>query len=181
MFLMPLKAFTQNEKNMFLKYSSWVLFQAVPSPVIYQNVLDNSNKINLGLRWQIIPLNYSFSANKFVPDFQSFYIVPVRRFAGSAEIFVQPELSFRDFNNGSIPNFWVSSGARVILPISSYGELLSASLGIKHNFYRKSDNRFTDNTGIEGGLYFMGGLGIQANYNFTEFNRFNIGLYIKYY
>lgn len=155
--------------------------QAIPSPVFYQDKGNETEKINFGFRWQIIPLNYSFSANKYVSNFQSFFIKPVRRFAGSAEIFIQPEIALKDFNNGNNNNFWISGGTRLIFPVTDYGEVLSASVGVKYNFHKNGESGFTEYAGIEGGLYFMGGLGLQANYNFNEFNRINFGLFIKYY
>lgn len=175
--IIPLSSISQINENSFIKYSSWLVLQAIPSPVVYQN--NESNKINFGLRWQIIPLNYSFSANKYVSSFQTFFIKPVRRFAGSAEIFIQPELSFKDFNQGEVKKFWFSGGTRVILPITPYGELLSASFGLKYNFHKS--NNTGNYAGIEGGLYVMGGMGMQLNYNFSNFNKYNLGLFIKYY
>lgn len=149
--------------------------------MLYHNKKSGNNDINFGFRWQIIPLNYSFSANKYVSKFQAFFIKPVRRFAGSAEIFIQPEIALRDFNNGNNNNFWISGGARIILPVTDYGEALSASVGVKYNFHKNTSDGYDNYPGIEGGLYFMGGLGLQANYNFNEFNKINFGLFIKYY
>lgn len=178
---MPLRIFPQTDEKPFLKYSSWLLLQAVPSPVIYQNKENGNNRINFGLRWQIIPLNYSFSANKYVSNIQSFFIKPVRRFAGSAEIFIQPEVTFSDFDNGKFNNFWISGGTRLILPVTAYGEVLSASIGVKYNFHKNISDSYENYPGIEGGVYFMGGLGVQANYNLNEFNKINFGLFFKYY
>jgi len=178
---MPLKIFSQTDEKPLLKYSSWLLLQAIPSPVFYHDIKNEKEKINFGFRWQIIPLNYSFSANKYVSNFQSFFIKPVRRFAGSAEIFIQPEIALKDFNNGNNNNFWIAGGTRVIFPITDYGEVLSASVGVKYNFHKNISDGYDNYPGIEGGLYFMGGLGVQANYNFNKFNQINLGLFIKYY
>ena len=69
------------------KYVNWGLLQLIPSPLFVNDANNDNARVQLGLQWQIIPLNYSFRANKFVSPLQSFMISPVRRFTGSAELY----------------------------------------------------------------------------------------------
>jgi len=170
----------QETDKPFLKYLTWSLLQFVPSPVIHTENAESGTTLRAGLRWQVIPFSYSFNTNKYVSHFQSFFINPVRRFSGSAEIFFQPELTFSRFNN-TAGNIWISSGIRTIIPVKSYGEFISFSAGIKYNFRKDINGNQINFPGIETGIYLYGMAGIQANLNFNTNNKINIGLFIKYY
>ena len=174
-------SFGQEVERPFLKYMSWALFQAIPSPVFYEDSGGSECTVRAGLRWQIIPVNYSFSANRFMPKVQFFIINPVRRFAGSMEMFLQPEVVLTEFDHSRLKRFWVSAGFRVIIPVLNYGELLSGSLGVKANFHGAQQGGAENYLGLEAGLYLYGMLGIQANLNFHDGNRFSLGFYLKYY
>jgi len=174
-------SFGQEVEKPFLKYVSWALFQAVPSPVLYNDSGGAERALRAGLRWQIIPVNYSFSANRFVSKAQFFIINPVRRFAGSMELFLQPEVVLTEFDHSRLKRFWVSAGFRVIIPVVNYGELLSGSLGIKANLQGAQQGGAENFFGLEAGFYLYGMLGVQANLNFHGGNRFSLGLYLKYY
>ena len=160
---------------------SWALFQAIPSPVVYEDSGGSECTLKAGLRWQIIPVNYSFSANRFVSNVQFFMINPVRRFAGSIELFFQPEVVLTEFDHSRLKRFWVSAGFRVIIPVVNYGELLSGSLGVKANLQGAQQGGAENYFGLEAGFYLYGMLGVQANLNFHSGNRFSLGLYVKYY
>lgn len=178
--LKPLQS--QDETNRGAMYRSWALFQLVPSPVIYQDSDNLNSKVQLGLRWQIIPINISFRSNKFTSPVQFFKINPVRRFTGSMDIFIQPEWTLTGFKYSGLSRFGLSAGSRIILPIKGDGEKISFSLGGKYN-YRK-DN-LTGKNGFwsaEAGLYFLFSfVGIQFNYNFDDRSKYNVGFYIKYF
>ncbi len=174
-------SFGQEAERPFLKYISWALFQAIPSPVLYEDSGGSDCTVKAGLRWQIIPVNYSFSANRFVSKVQFFMINPVGRFAGSLELFLQPELVLTDFDNSRLKRFWVSAGFRVIMPVANYGELISGSLGVKANLQGAQQGGAENFFGLEAGIYLYGMLGVQANLNFHGGNRFSLGLYLKYY
>jgi hypothetical protein len=109
-------------------------------------------------------------------------INPVRRFTGSAEIFVQPELAVYSFKYSELSIFGISTGPRIILPIYEKGENLSFSIGGKYT-YRKNFSGDKDYYyGVEAGLYFFGGLiGLQYTHNFNTRTKYNFNFYIKYF
>lgn len=163
-------------------YTSWGLMQIVPSPVIFQDRNSEYSKVQLGLRWQIIPLNISFRSNKYTSAFQFFKINPVRRFTGSLDIFLQPEWIVTGVKYSGLSRFGISAGSRIMLPVKGDGEKISMSLGAKYT-HRNDD--LTNKNGywsIESGVYFIFSfIGFQFNYNFDERSRYNLGMYIKYF
>ena len=164
------------------KYINWGLLQLIPSPLFVSDANNDNARIQLGLQWQIIPLNYSFRANKFVSPLQSFMISPVRRFTGSAELFVQPEIVTSGFKYSGFNSFALNTGVRLIIPVQELGENISASLGAKYTFRKndvKGDNGYP---GIEAGIYFFGGMiGFQFVKNFNTNNKFSAAFYLKYF
>jgi hypothetical protein len=171
--------FPNKEPN---KYLSWALLQLIPSPTFYQDSDNDNARIQFGFKWHITPLSISFNPNKYVSPLQSFFIYPARRFSGSLELFVEPELSTASNKYSDLSIFGLSLGPRIILPLSSKGESLCFSLGGKYT-YRKN---FTDDRnyyyGAEAGIYFFGGLmGFQYTQNFNTKTNYNISLYIKYF
>jgi hypothetical protein len=164
------------------KIKSWTLLQLLPSPTFFQDSDEKDARILFGFKWHITPLSISFYPNKYVSPIQSFFIYPARRFSGSAELFIDPELSLGSFKYSQLSIFGLSIGPRIILPLTGKGENLCFSLGGKYTF-RKS---FTDDKyyyyGIEAGIYFFGGLmGFQYTQNFNTKTNYNINLYIKYF
>lgn len=164
------------------KYLSWALLQLIPSPTFYQDSDNDNARIQFGFKWHITPLSISFNPNKYVSPLQSFFIYPARRFSGSLELFVEPELSTASDKYSGLSIFGLSLGPRIILPIFSKGESLCFSLGGKYT-YRKN---FADDRnyyyGAEAGIYFFGGLmGFQYTQNFNTKTNYNISLYIKYF
>lgn len=169
-------------ENTGKKNVTWTLLQLVPSPVFYQDSDDNNARIQFGFKWHITPVNISFNPNKYVSPVQFFRIDPVRRFTGSAELFVQPELATAEFKYSNLSIFGLTTGLRAVLPISERGEDLAFSIGGKYT-YRKN---FTEDKnayyGIEAGFYFFGGmLGFQYTQNFNTKTNYNFNLYIKYF
>jgi hypothetical protein len=166
----------------FMKYLSWTLLQAVPSPVYNHDANETDGRLSFGLKWNIVPVNISFNANKYVSPVQFFMVNPVRRLSGSIEIFAQPEVSTAGFDYAGYDNFGISSGLRFTFPIKHYGEHLAGSVGAKW-FHRNSDTGSEeDYYGMEGGLYFLNGVfGLQGSYNFNRNSTYSISLNFKYY
>ena len=170
------------KENKSGEYISWAVLQMIPSPVIFQDSNADDSRIAFGLRWHVTPINFSFSANKYVSPVQFFKINPVRRFAGSAEVFFQPELVTGGFDISGLKKFGINYGLRGILPVSEKGESIAFSLGLKHSLRKDVNGNMKDNYGVEAGFYFVGGmLGIQYTHNIKTDNRFNLGIYIKYF
>jgi hypothetical protein len=175
-------SYSQNRTDNTAKYLSWGLLQTIPSPVLFQDSNDKDARVIFGLRWQITPINISFRTNRFESPFQFFMINPVRKFTGSVELFLQPELASDEFEYSDLSRFGLGAGSRLIIPISGDGQNISASVGGKYN-YRKDFSGGNDHYfGIETGIYFIYGiLGIQFNYNFDKKTKYNIGIYFKFF
>lgn len=77
------------------KYLNWSLLQLIPSPILVSDVNEDNARVQFGFQWQIIPLNYSFRANRFVSPFQFFMINPVRRFSGWRNYSFSPKFHYR--------------------------------------------------------------------------------------
>lgn len=164
------------------KFVNWSLLQLIPSPIVVSDANNDNVRVQFGFQWQIIPINYSFRANKFVSPFQFIMINPVRRFTGSAELFVQPEVSLSDFKYSGFDNFAISTGGRFVIPIQELGENISASIGTKYTFRKNSITGETGYPGVEAGVYFLGGMiGFQFVKNFHESNKFSTSFYVKYF
>ncbi|MBL8017344.1 MAG: hypothetical protein JNK43_08745 [Ignavibacteria bacterium] len=173
---------SQDETNRGAMYRSWALFQLIPSPVLYQDSDNLNSKVQLGLRWQVIPINISFRSNKHTSPVQFFKINPVRRFTGSMDIFVQPEWTVTGFKYSGLSRFGLSAGSRIILPLKGDGEKISFSLGGKYNYRKDSITGKNGFWSAEAGLYFLFSfVGIQFNYNFDDRSKYNVGFYIKYF
>lgn len=170
------------ETNEFLKWSTWVLMQAIPSVNYYEDRDNDNTRIKFGMQWQVIPFSYSFSTNKYVSPVSSFFIRPVKRFSGSAEIFFQPEFIPGGFKYAELKKFMFKTGVRTVIPVFHRGEYLAFSLGT--GYYRQKDNQnnIIDGITYEAVVYsFFGMLGLKVNYNQNAASRYNFGLYFKYY
>lgn len=180
--ILNLSLFSQDDTKTGKKNLTWTLTQLVPSPVIIQDADDNNARIILGLRWQFIPLNYSFRANRFITPFQFFMINPVRRFTGSAELFIQPEWTLGNYGYSKLNRFSLNTGIRTIIPVKGEGQTMAVSIGGKYRLQKDISGNDASHFGIETGLYFIYGMfGIQFNYNFNAGTKYNIGIYIKYF
>lgn len=162
--------------------TSWAVLQLLPSPTFFQDANNENARVQFGFKWHITPLSISFRPNKYVSPVQSFFIYPARRFSGSAEIFIDPELATSSFKYSNISIFGVSLGSRVILPLTGKGENLCFSLGGKCTLRKNFGNDKNYYYGAEAGIYFFGGLmGFQYTQNFNTKTNYNINLYIKYF
>ncbi|MFA5405254.1 MAG: hypothetical protein WC358_09995 [Ignavibacteria bacterium] len=175
--------FSQDYKeNKTKEYFTWGLMQMIPSPTLYQDTDGNNSRVQFGLKWQIIPINISFKTNKYVSNSQFFMINPVRRFTGSIETFIQPEITIAEFKYSNIKSFGVSTGSRLMFPLVEYGENLSGSLGMKYTFRKSFDEVSKGYAGLEAGIYIFGGMiGLQYTQNFNSRTNYNVSLYIKYF
>jgi len=171
--------FTQRKTT---KYLTWSLLQLIPSPTLVSDANNDNARVQFGLKWQIIPVNFSFRANKFVSPVQFFIINPVRRVTGSAELFVQPEIVTSGFKYSGFNSFGVTTGGRFVIPVQELGENISVSLGANYTFRKNDITGENGYTGIEAGVYFFGGMmGFQFVKNFNNNNKFSVSLYLKYF
>ncbi|RPI15392.1 MAG: hypothetical protein EHM58_14280 [Ignavibacteriae bacterium] len=168
--------------NELLKWTTWILTQAIPSVTYYEDRNETDSRLKFGLQWQVIPLSYSFNSNKYVSPVSSFFISPSKRFSGSAEIFFQPEFIPGNFKYADLKKFMFKTGIRAIVPVFHKGEYLSFSLGAGYYQQKNSSNNIIDGLTYEAAVYsFYGMLGVKFNYNNKAVSRYNFGLYFKYY
>ncbi|HQY22070.1 MAG TPA: hypothetical protein PLD63_05640 [Ignavibacteria bacterium] len=171
-----------NSGNKFVEWTTWTLFQTIPSPTFYQDRNDGNARLQFGLRWNVTPFNYSFNANKLIPAAQFFKVNPVRRYGGSMEIFLQPEWATGNFQYSDFKRFNLTTGVRGFIPLEERGEYLAISLGGKYNFRKNKQDQNIGYYSVEGGIYtFFGILGLVADYNFTSQSYYNISINLKYY
>ena len=169
-------------KNKFTEWSTWTIIQAVPSFVFTEESNNENSRLQFGLKWNIVPLNYSFNANQLVSPVQFFKVNPVRRLSGSIEAFLQPEWALSGFKYSDLKRFSLSAGTRIYFPVAEYGEYLALSLGGKYRIR-------STNSGIRKNIYaieltaysFFGILGMQFNYNFDDESKYDFGINLKYY
>ncbi len=169
-------------KDPFLKYGSWLVLQAVPSPTYYEDRNNDKSALKFGLEWQVIPFSYSFNTNKYLSKVSFFFINPVKRFSGSVEAFVEPSVITGNYKYAELKKFSYKTGARFVLPVAQGGEYLSFSLGAGYYMQKNIYDKRIDGVTYEAGVYsFFGMLGLKFNYNQNAVSRYNIGLYVKYY
>ncbi len=182
-FFSDLEAYSQvKSDNSFLKWTSWVLLQAIPSPTFFEDRNETNSGLEFGFEWQVIPFSYTFSTNKYVSKLNFFYVKPVKRFSGSVELFFQPALVTGNFENADLKKFMYKTGARVVLPVAQKGEYLSFSLGAGYYSHKTNSGTLIDGITYEAGIYpLFGMMGLKFNYNQNGISRYNFGLYIKYY
>lgn len=182
-FIASTSSFSQiRGESPLLKWTSWALLQAIPSPTFFEDRNETNSALKFGLEWQVIPVSYSFSHNKFVSPLSFFHIKPVKRFSGSAEVFYDPSLVTGNFKYSSLKKFSSKLGARFIIPVAQRGEYLCFSIGAGYYMQNRTSGEKFNGVTYEAGIYsFFGMLGLKFNYNQKADSRFNIGLYIKYY
>lgn len=169
-------------RNELLKWSTWAALQTVPSINFFEDRNENNFALKFGLQWQVIPFSYSFNANKYVSKLNFFFIQPVKRYSGSAELFFQPEYITGDFKYAGLKKFMFKCGARAVLPVIQKGEYLSFSFGTGYYNQRTVHNMNIDGITYEAAIYsFFGMLGLKFNYNQNAVSRYSFGLYFKYY
>lgn len=165
-----------------IKWGSWVILQAIPSPTFYEDRNEADSRLKFGLEWQVIPFSYSFNSNKYVSPVNFFHIKPVKRFSGSAEIFFEPTLITGSFKYAGLKKFMYKTGARIVLPVAQRGEYLAISFGAGYYQQKTLSGVLYDGITYEGAIYSVFGmLGLKFNYNQNAPSRYNVGLYLKYY
>jgi len=170
------------DENFLLKWSSWALIQAIPSPTFFEDRNETNSALKFGLEWQVIPVSYSFSHNKYVSPLSFFHIKPVKRFSGSAEVFYEPSLITGNYKYSMLKKFSSKLGARFIIPVAQRGEYLALSFGAGYYQQNRITGEKIEGVTYEAGVYSVFGmLGLKFNYNQNADSRYNIGLYIKYY
>lgn len=173
---------SQDETDKTAEYLSWAILQTIPSPVFFQDADENNARVQFGFRWQVTPLNISFKSNHYISPVQFFKINPVRRFTGSFELFIQPELKLSNPKYSNLRKFSLAGGGRIIFPLSGEGQNLAASAGAKYILHKDFSGNDKSYWGIETGIYAIYGvLGLQFNYNFSKQTRYNIGIYFKFF
>lgn len=161
---------------------SWIITQLIPSPTWINDRNDNNSSLNFAFRWQITALNISFSTNKYVSPVQTLFVNPMRKYTGSLELFVQPELAVSSLDYSGFNKTALGLGSRINIPVKNYGEHMYVSLGGKYTFRKNPSQNINGYYGIEGGVYFLfGSLGIQGNYNFNKNTEYNFSIYFKYW
>ena len=169
-------------KNPFIKYGSWLVLQAIPSPTYYEDRNIDKSTLKFGLEWQVIPFSYSFNTNKYLSKVSFFFINPVKRFSGSVEAFVEPSVIIGNYKYADLKKFSYKTGARIVLPVAQSGEYLAFSFGAGYYLQKSIYDKTIDGVTYEAGVYsFFGMLGLKFNYNQKAVSRYNIGLYVKYY
>jgi len=176
-------SYSQNTSpNKFLEWTTWTLFQTIPSPAFYQDRDESDSRLQFGFRWHITPINYSFNANKLVTPVQFFLVNPVRRYGGSVEILAEPEWATSGYQYSDLQRFNLAAGVRAFIPAIEYGEYLCFSIAGKYNIRKNKQDVSSNYYSAEAGLYTLFGIaGIVFNYNFTSISKYNISLNLKYY
>ncbi len=170
------------DENTLIKWGSWALLQAIPSPTYFEDRNQTSSRLKFGLEWQVIPFSYSFNANKYVSPVNFFFMKPSKRFSGSAEIFFEPAITLGDFKYADLNKFTYKTGARIVLPVAHRGEYMAISFGAGYYSQKTGAGKLIDGVTYEAAVYSLFGmLGLKFNYNQNAVSRFSFGLYVKYY
>jgi hypothetical protein len=165
-----------------VKWISWTLLQGLPSPGYYADNDGMNKSLRFTLSWQVIPLSYSFSSNKYLTNWSFFYIKPVKRFSGSAEMFFEPTVATGDYKYSRLRRFQWNSGARVVIPLVQRGEYLCFSLGLAYYNQKSLNGELNHGISYEAGIYsFFGMSGLKFNYYSGSSSRYSLKLYLKYY
>ena len=169
-------------KDPFIKYGTWLILQAVPSPAFFEDRNSDNSALRFGLEWQVIPVSYSFNTNKYLSPINIFYITPVKRFSGSVESFFEPSVIIGDYKYAGLKDFMFKTGARIVLPAAHNGEYLAFSIGGGYYWQNTIYDEKIDGITYEAAVYsFFGMLGLKFNYNQNAVSRYSMGLYFKYY
>ena len=172
----------QSNSSAPVKWITWTLLQAVPSPSFFDDRNDADARLRFGFRWDVTPLNYSFNANKLVSPVQMFFVNPVRRYGGSVELFVQPEWMTGSYHYSDLSRFHFNTGVRGFLPLAERGERLAVSAGGLYKFRENKSGDNNDTYAVELGVYtFFGMLGLKFDYYFKGQNKFDFSINIKYF
>ncbi len=105
---------------------AWLLLQLVPSP----ELAVGDDGAAFGLRWQVVPLLYSFGIDRRLSPFRAFVVEPLVRSSGSLELFVAPE--YLAIDESVSRRFGFRAGLRATFPVIEKGDYLSVSLGTSY-------------------------------------------------
>lgn len=165
-----------------MSWLTWAALQAVPSPTFTLDKGHGDHQTVLSFRWQITPISYSWSANELVSPVSYLKVNPVRRHAGSAELFVQPEVALEDFRNTDLSGSSLGLGSRAFFPVDECGEYLSVSLGGKYLIRKSPAGNGASTFAGELGVYTLfGTLGMQLSIAANPAARYSLSIYLKYY
>ena len=101
----------------------WLVTQLIPSAEIAVGVEGAA----FGLRWQVVPILYSFGIDSRLSPFRAFVVEPLVRTSGSLELFVAPE--YLAIEESLSDRFGLRAGIRAHFPVIEKGDYLSVSLG----------------------------------------------------
>jgi hypothetical protein len=102
---------------------AWLLTQLIPSP----ELAVGDDGAAFGLRWQLVPVSYSFGIDRRLSPFRAFVVEPLVRTSGSLELFVTPE--YLAIDERLSRRFGFRVGVRAYFPVVEKGDYLSVSLG----------------------------------------------------
>ena len=102
---------------------AWFLTQLLPSPELALG----DDGAAFGLRWQVVPVLYSFGIDRRLSPFRAFVVEPLVRTSGSLELFVAPE--YLAIDDRLAHRFGFRTGLRAHFPLIEKGDYLSVSLG----------------------------------------------------
>jgi hypothetical protein len=171
-----------SRENPVLKWTTWIILQTLPSPVFFEDNGNGNKGTEFGFEWQVTPLCYTFKPNKYLSHFSSFFIKPVKKFTGSAELFFTPQYALSSFDYSKAQKYMYNAGARVYFPLVQGGEYLSFSLGA--GYYSQKNELYGKVDGVmyEAGLYSVFGMfGLKFAYKQNAVSKYNVGFYLKYY
>lgn len=161
---------------------AWAGLQAIPSPTFTIDDGSDGSRLLVSFRWHITPISYSWSANELVSPVRFLKVSPVRRHAGSIELFAQPELALSDYRFSSLERLSLALGTRAYLPLDEYGEYLSLSVGAKYVLRYFTDGTDAGAAGGEVGIYTLFGMvGLQVSVLAAPEARTSFCLSLRYY
>ena len=101
----------------------WLLTQLLPSP----EIAVGDGGARFGLRWQLVPVLYSFGIDRRLSPWRAFVVEPLVRTSGSLELFVSPE--YLALDESWSRRFGFRVGVRAHFPLIEKGDYLSVSFG----------------------------------------------------
>lgn len=133
---------------------AWILTQLLPSP----ELAVGDDGAAFGLRWQVVPVLYSFGIDRRLSPFRAFVVEPLVRTSGSLELFVSPEYLWID--DPVAQRFGFRTGLRAHFPLIEKGDYLSVSLGTAYARFGERES-----ASYQLGAYFLFGfLGFEQSF-----------------
>jgi hypothetical protein len=132
----------------------WLLTQLLPSP----ELAVGDDGAAFGLRWQVVPVLYSFGIDRRLSPFRAFVVEPLVRTSGSLELFVAPE--YLAIDERVSRRFGFRTGLRAHFPLVEKGDYLSVSLGTAYARFGERES-----ASYQVGAYFLFGfLGFEQSF-----------------